>query len=87
MPIVMPTRDDRVGTRTRITEVADVGDVGDADIPNLVQEALDEGAADRRLTRMVAALGLLLASLESPAQPAPTPNAYAETEASASRTR
>lgn len=85
MPTLMLTQDDRVPSRTRITEALDIGD---ADITNLVQEAFEEGAADKRLTRVVAALGLLLASLDSPPRkPAPTPNVYAETEASASRTR
>ena len=36
------------------------------DITNLVQEALEEEAADKRLTHMVVALGLLMASLDSP---------------------
>lgn len=85
MPTLMMTRDDRLRSRTRITEAPDVGDAG---IANLVQEAFEEGAADRRLTRIVAALGLLLASLDPPSpKPAPAPNVYAETEASAPRTR
>jgi len=81
MPSVMVTRDDCFRSRTRI---ADTPDVADGDIANLVQEAFEEGAPDRRLTRIVDALGLLLASLSSPRQEA---RGYAEREASASRTR
>jgi hypothetical protein len=64
MPTFMLTRD----------EITEAPDVGNADIPNLVQEAFEEGTADRRLTRIVAALGLLLASLDSSAEA----RAYAE---------
>ena len=58
MPTLMLTRD-------RIMEAPDVGD---ADITNLVQEAFEQGAADRSLTLIVEAFGLLLASLDSPAE-------------------
>ena len=79
---VMLTRDDRFRPRTRVTGAPDVGD---ADITNQLEEALEEGAADRSLTLIVEALGLLLASLPSP--PKEPRLIYAEREASASRTR
>ena len=40
--------------------------LGEQDIANLVQEALEDDAPDRKLTQIVAALGLLMASLNSP---------------------
>jgi ferritin-like metal-binding protein YciE len=39
--------------------------LGEQDIANLVQEALEEDVPDRKLSQIVAGLGLLMASLDS----------------------
>ena len=38
---------------------------GEGDVTNLIQEALEEDTADKELTQIVAALGVLLGSLNS----------------------
>jgi ferritin-like metal-binding protein YciE len=52
----------------RYARLSPASQLGEHDIPSLLQEALEEGAPDRKLTQVVAALGLLLASLDSPSR-------------------